>query len=179
MRRARIFAVLALATAVAGSIAACGTPYNKPIEGGPVDKSAGSLASARKFLEGRWSLISFEVFPPGKQPIALKGSGSLVYDEFGNLRMEVRTEAALSERLAAAGIPSKDGVINQEGRAVVDMQNRTLTYMIPGDAPIGAPSGPLATNRPRYWQVEGNILTLTTKDDAGRILSVGRWQKMQ
>ena len=180
MRRGRVLPVLTLLAVVASTIACqYGAPYNKPIKGGPVDQNAGSLASARKFLEGRWSLISFEVYPPGQQPIPLKGSGSLVYDEYSNLKMEIRTDAATAERLVAAGIPSKEGVITQEGRAVVDIQNRTLSYMIPGGAPIGAASGPLATNRPRYWQVEGNILTLTTKDDAGKTLSVGRWQKMQ
>ena len=36
-----------------------------------------------------------------------------------------------------------------------------------------AGTGPLAMNRPRHWQVEGNLLTLTTKDDAGNVASVG------
>jgi len=179
MRRARFLAVFTFVAAMAGSIACQGGAYNKPIEGGPVDKGPGTLESARKFLEGRWSLVSFEVFPPGKQPIALKGTGSLVYDNFGNLKMEIRTDSVTAELLATAGIPFQAGVIAQEGRAVVDMQNRTLTYVLPGDAPVGAPSGPLSTNRPRYWQVEGNILPLTTKDDKGKPLSVGRWQKAQ
>jgi hypothetical protein len=41
-----------------------------------------------------------------------------------------------------------------------------------------AGSGPLAPSRPRHWQVDGNVLTLTTKDDAGNAVSVGRWQKV-
>ncbi len=71
----------------------------------------------------------------------------------------------------------EQGVVRQEGRVAVDMQNRTLTYILDGAPPLGAPSGPLASNRPRYWQVDGNVLTLTTKDDKGTPLSVGRWQK--
>jgi len=31
--------------------------------------------------------------------------------------------------------------------------------------------------RPRYWQVEGDVLTLTTRDAAGKPLSVGVWRK--
>lgn len=179
MRRAPVSAIVTLAAAMAGVLACSGGAYNKPIEGGPVDKGAGTLESARKFLEGQWSLISFEVFPPGKPPIMLKGTGSLVYDNYGNLKMEIRTDSTTAELLAAAGVPFKAGIIAQEGRAVVDMKNRTLTYVIPGDAPLGAPSGPLATNRPRHWQVEGNTLTLTTNDDGGKPLSVGRWKKAQ
>jgi hypothetical protein len=177
MKRARISAVFTLVAAMAGTMACQGGAYNKPIEGAPVAKGPGTLEAARKYLEGRWSLVSFEVFPPGGPPILLNGTGSLVYDSYGNLKMELRTDGATAELLAAAGIPTRQGVITEEGRAVVDMQNRTLTYVIPGDPPIGAPSGALATNRPRHWQVEGDVLTLTTKDSDGKTLSVGRWQK--
>jgi len=44
--------------------------------------------------------------------------------------------------------------------------------------PAGAPSGPLALNRKRHWVVEGNVLTLTTKADDGKALSVAKWQKV-
>ena len=62
-----------------------------------------TLAEARKFLEGRWALESFEVHPPGKLPITLKGSGVLNDDDFGNMRMEIRAEEAASDLLRAAG----------------------------------------------------------------------------
>jgi ferredoxin len=55
------------------------------MKGGDVDTGPESITAARKFLEGRWTLESFEVFPPGKAPITLKGSGTLNYDNFGNL----------------------------------------------------------------------------------------------
>jgi hypothetical protein len=32
---------------------------------------------------------------------------------------------------------------------------------------------------PRHWVVEGDTLTLTTKDQAGKPLSVGRWKRSQ
>jgi hypothetical protein len=32
-------------------------------------------------------------------------------------------------------------------------------------------------NRPRYWEVNGDLLTLTTKDDNGTPLSVAKWQR--
>jgi hypothetical protein len=56
------------------------------------------------------------------------------------------------------------------------MQNRTLTYVIAGQ-PAGN-TGPLALSRPRHWQVDGNVLTLTTKDDAGKPVSVSKWRKI-
>ena len=58
------------------------------------------------------------------------------------------------------------------------MQNKTLTYVIKD--PAGAAGrGPLSANRPRHWEVEGDVLTLTTKDDAGNPASVGRWRRVK
>jgi hypothetical protein len=172
LRAALTWPALALVlTAAAGCSAA---PRQRPVEGGPVDQGSGSLTAARKFLEGRWSLESFEVYPEGKAPIALKGSGTLSYDNFGNLKVDIRADQATGDLLRAAGIDIRDGVISSDGRTAVDMQNRTLTYVVSGQTPN---TGPLALNRPRHWQVEGDLLTLTTKDDAGKPLSIGRWRK--
>jgi hypothetical protein len=157
--------------------AACGpAPRQRPVELGPVDTGAGSLTEARKYLEGLWTLESFEVYAPGKGPVALKGTGTLVYDDFGNLKMDIRVDEASADVLRASGIDIADGVIRSEGRTVVDLQHKTLTYVIKGQPPAGA-AGPLGLSRPRHWHVEGDVLTLTTKDDAGNPLSVGRWRK--
>jgi hypothetical protein len=152
-------------------------PSQRPVKGGPVDTGHGTSRSARDYLEGRWSLVSFEVFPPGRDPIRVPGQGTLVYDAYGNLRMDIRVDAATGKALTAAGIPIEKGTLSTDGRVVADMASKKLTYIIEGTPPLGAPSGPLATNRPRYWQVDGDVLTLTTHDDQGKPLSVGRWQK--
>jgi hypothetical protein len=174
--RSLLTCVIALSFLAAGGVGCKSAPRERPIPLGPVDQGPGSLTAARKYLEGRWSLESFEVYPPGKPPIALKGSGTLSYDDFGNLKMDIRADQASADLLRAAGIDIRDGVISSDGRTAVDMQNRTLTYIIPGQTPN---PGPLALNRPRHWVVEGNVLTLTTKDDNGKPLSVGRWRKSQ
>jgi hypothetical protein len=159
--------------------AACSAaPRQRPVEGGPVDTGAGTLTSARKFLEGRWTLESFEVRPPGKAPIMLKGQGTLSYDASGNLTMNIRTtDEKTSDLLRAAGIDIREGVISTEGRTAIDLQNHTLTYFLQGQKPLI--KGPLGMERPRHWVVEGDMLTLTTKDDAGQPLSIGRWRKSQ
>jgi hypothetical protein len=162
--------------AVALGAAACaGSPSQRPVKLGPVDQGPGTITSARTYLEGRWTLESFEVYPPGAPAVRLTGSGTLSYDEFGNLKMDIRTDQASSDILRAAGVEIRDGVISSSGRTAVDMQNRTLTYVLEGQRPSG--TGPLAINRPRHWQVEGTLLTLTTQDEAGKPLSVGRWRK--
>lgn len=171
--------VCAVATAVTlvGAAGCASAPRERPIRTTPVAQGPGTLQEARKFLEGRWSLLSFEVLPPGKQPVALKGSGVLTYDDFGNLRIEIRVDEETAKALDKAGVVTERGVISSEGRTVIDLQNRRLTYVIEGQPSAGAASGPLAVNRPRYWEVNGDLLTLTTKDDNGTPLSVAKWQR--
>ena len=169
-------ATCAIALACAIGAACKSAPRERPIPLGPVDTGPGSVTAARKFLEGRWVLESFEVYPPGRPPIALKGSGDLLYDDFGNLKMEIRADQQSSDLLRAAGIDIRDGVISTEGRTAIDLQNHTLTYMVEGQVPN---KGPLALNRPRHWEVQNDRLTLTTKDESGKPLSVGRWRRSQ
>jgi len=169
--------IVSVAVAVALLVAAGSVSAQKRKLGQP-DTGAGTTTAARKYLEGRWGLVSFDVYPPGKAPIALGGQGSLTYDGFGNMQFEVRIPPDAVEPLRLAGIPSNNGVVSLGGRTVMDMQAHTLSYVVQGQPPAGAPSGPLALNRKRYWVVEGNVLTLTTKADDGKALSVAKWQKV-
>jgi hypothetical protein len=151
--------------------------YGAPPQRGPTDTGPGTLAAARKYLQGRWSLLSFEITRPGESSMRVAGSGTLTYDGFGNLDVEIRVDDETAEQLADAGIPTEKGRLSTRGRTVVNMQARTLTYVLDGAPAFGARSGPLALNQPRHWQVEGNVLTLTTKGADGTPLSVARWQK--
>ena len=56
------------------------------------------------------------MFPPGKPPITLKGSGTLNYDQFGNLRIEIRADEKSADLLRAAGVETRDGTISSDGR---------------------------------------------------------------
>jgi len=147
-------------------------------KGGPVETGPGTATAARKYLEGRWGLISFEVFPAEGPPIRVPGSGVLTYDDFGNLEVEIRVDKARAALLETVGIPVVQGVVSTRGRTAIDMQSRTLTYFIERQPALGAPSGPLALNRKRHWTIEGDVLTLTTRAADGRPLSTGRWQKV-
>ena len=144
---------------------------------GPVDTGPMTLAAARRYLEGRWALESFELHQAGKAPLVLKGSGLLVYDNMSNLRMEIRADEASGDALRAAGIDIRDGLISTDGYTAIDLQNRTLTYRVAGQDPLVR--GPLGLHRPRHWEVTADTLVLTTKDEAGLPLSVGRWKRQR
>lgn len=168
--------IVALLLVAASGCAA--SPRQRPIPGPDIEQGPGSSTTARKFLQGRWALETFQVFPPGKPAITLKGAGTLDYDEFGNLRIEIRTDEKSADLLRAAGVDTRDGTISSDGRTVVDMQARTLSYVLPGQT-VGAPApGPLSPARLRYWEVTGDLLILSTKDDAGTVVSTGRWRRV-
>jgi hypothetical protein len=177
MPNARASRCLLLAVSTIVAIGCAGGPRERPIPTTEIQSGAGNLDAARKFLEGRWTLVSFEVFPPGAQPIQVPGSGVMTYDDFGNMKIDIRTDRAVADRLLGVGIVSNDGVISSEGRTAINLQNRTLTYVIEGQPAGGAQVGPLALSRPRHWQVDGDTLTISTKDDSGKDLSVGKWKK--
>ena len=161
-------------------LAAAAAYAGEPRQRAKIDTGPGSLTAARKYLEGRWGLESFEVRPPGKPPIMLKGSGVLNYDDFGNLTMDIRADQATSDLLRAAGIEIRDGVISTKGRTAIDLQKHTLTYFLEGQrSGYVTGGGPLAPSRPRHWEVTEDVLTLTTKDDAGAPLSISRWKKVK
>ena len=165
-------------TVTLAAAAACsGAPRQRPIKAGPVDTGPQTLTAARNFLEGRWVLESFEVRQSGKPPIVLKGAGTLLYDNMGNLRMDIEADQASADLLRQSGVDIRDGRISTDGRAALDLQKHTLTYVLQGQAPLI--KGPLGMERPRHWVVEGDTLILTTQDDAGQPLSIGRWKRSQ
>ena len=146
---------------------------------GPVDTGPGTLTAARKYLEGRWRLISYEVRLPGKEPMILKNEGTLTYDAFGNLTIEVHVDPEQAQTLREGGIPTDNGRLRTSGKTAINLQARTLTFLLPNQPKLGEKSGPFALNRPRHWEVEGNKLTLTTNGDDGKPASIGRWEKAQ
>jgi hypothetical protein len=172
MRYARPLLAVSLAFAMAAASACTYKPRTEPPNTGP-----GTTKVAREYLEGRWTLVSFTVYPPGASPVQVKGSGTLVYDDFGNLTMDLNVDEAGAAVMQKAGIPIEKGRFSSSGRTIVDMQGRSLTYVLESQPAVGGTAGPLAMSRPRYWTRDGNTLTLTTKDDKGQPLSVGKWQK--
>lgn len=176
----KVIAALMPVLVVAGCAAA---PRGKPIETSPIETGAGSVTAAREALKGRWDLVSFEVFPPGQGAITVPAQGTLVYDDYGNLDMRLKvSDPTVAERLQLAGVPLKDGEVATSGRTAIDLPKRTLTYIMEGSSGLvatAATAAPLSANRPRHWEYANGVLTLTTKDNDGKPLSVGRWKKAQ
>jgi hypothetical protein len=171
MPLSRTVTALSLALVISGAAACTYKPRTAPINTG-----AGTVNQARQYLQGNWSLLSFTIYDANGTAIAMKGTGTLIYDDFNNMTMTLQADDATAALLAKAGLPMEKNQFSTKGKTIVDMQNRTLRYVLEGQY-IGVTTGPMAVDRLRYWQVEGNTLTLSTRDDAGKPLSVGTWRK--
>jgi hypothetical protein len=178
MRIDRGLRCAAVAVLLTGAIACAASERQRVVSMGPADTGAGTTAAARKFLEGRWILESAVITPPGATPVTVKGTGLLTYDGFGNMEMNITADQASSDLLRAGGVVIPDGVIATTGRTAIDMQNKTLTYIVEGrPSSMKTGGGPLSPNKPRHWEVNGDVLTLTTRDESGAPVSVSRWKK--
>jgi hypothetical protein len=136
-----------------------------------------TLTQARTSLEGKWTLVSMDVFPPHEQPILRAATGTMIYDKFANLTVELHFTPEATRLAERVGIPISNGTMSTTGRTVIDLNNHSLSYVLEGQAAVRPPTGPLDTNRPRYWEVNGNTLTLRTKDADGAVLMVSVWHK--
>ncbi len=130
-------------------------------------------------LEGTWSLLSFTIYPPGASPVEMKGRGTLWFDDFGYVMMTLDADGASAALLAEAGFPVENNRFFTWGKTIVDKRNKTLkyvTYVWEGQYPA-VTARPMAVERLCYWNLAGSTLTLTTKDESGKPLSVGRWRR--
>jgi hypothetical protein len=173
----RAFGV-ALFMVVLAAAACAPASWRRPPTLGTIDTGPGSLTEARTYLKGRWTLLSWRFFPADQPPLELDGSGTLLYDAFGNMDIEIRVDEATGEFLDREGIPATRGVISVVGRTVVDLDSRTITFVLDGQPLIAPENGPLSSRHPRHWEVNDNVLTLTTRNDNGEALLESRWQKL-
>ena len=153
-------------------------PLDKPLSTSKVDTGMGTLTDARSRLTGTWTLLSLDLFPPGEPPIHAAATGIMSYDEYSNLKVDLRLTPAAVKLAEKIGIPvTPEGSVSTVGHAVIDLQRRALSYVLEGQSPMRQAKHPLDTNLPRYWELKDNELTLRTKDEAGTVLSVAVWRK--
>ena len=174
MKRSLIAVLLPAALCAAG----CATT---PVATG----SANSTQSARRQLEGKWTLLTMVVNSESGRRATPQASGDMSLDEFGNLTVEYRLSDAGRAALEAIGVKSPNPVISAMGRVAVDPQRKIVTYMPPDanaralDPDLAARrTNPLALEHTRYYSVASNgILTLTTKHENGREATRSTWKR--
>jgi hypothetical protein len=149
-----------------------GRPMNKPV---PLssEETTGSLETTRKQLMGVWELVDLKNAPPkGGVPVPVKATGTLTYDQFGNLTIDARSTDP-NAPVAAREVPR----VSFKGRAVIDVVNRELKLMdVTGNV---NPDEVLAPERRRRYAFENDLLKLSSFDERGTVTAETTWRRVK
>jgi hypothetical protein len=146
------------------------TPMNKPVALGS-DPSSGELESVRQKFFGVWDLVALESAPPGGGNRAkVDATGTLTYDEFGNLTIDARTkdpDAPIAAREVSA--------VAFKGRAVIDVARSELKLMaLTGNVD---PNEVLSPDRRRRFEFDADLLKLSSFDAQGTVTAIATWRR--
>ncbi len=144
-----------------------GSDRKSPAKAGDVASGAGTLESVRRQLEGKWDMASLEVVDASGKPTTVAGTGKMSYDGFGNFDLDIAIDPAAANALGT------NAALSVKGRAVIDVAKGSMRVQDVEGAPAQAPN----VNRERYYAFEGDILTLSTRDAAGKVTSSSKWKR--
>jgi hypothetical protein len=141
------------------------------VKAGDVATGAGTLESVRRQLEGKWELTSLQIVDAAGKALPVAATGRMSYDAYGNLDLDV--EVTDAGALKAAGTTNAN--FDLKGRAVIDAAKSSLR--IQDAVPSGGGAAPENIERVRFYQFQGDTLTLTAKDAAGKTTGITAWKR--
>jgi hypothetical protein len=102
--------------------------------------------------------------------VPVKATGTLVYDEYGNLTIDAQTNDP------AAPVAAREvNVLSFKGRAVVDAVNSELKLMnLTGNVD---PNEVLSPEFRRRFAFEADTLRLSSFDAQGRVMAISTWRR--
>src|SRR5262245_49897034 len=155
------------------SPAGSGGPMNKPVALGG-DAGSGAVENVRQQLMGTWELTGLEMVPPkGGARVPVKATGSMVYDQFGNLEISARTNDP------AAPVAAREvDRLSFKGRAVIDVVNKELKLMdLKGNANPDEIISP--DLRRKYEFGTSETLKLSAFDASGTVTAITSWHRVK
>jgi hypothetical protein len=167
----RLALASAVTIAVAAAIGCAAAPRQRPVKGADVQTSAGTLESVRRQLQGTWALVGLETVPPsGGARVPINATGTLTYDEFGNLTIDARSkdpDAPVAAREVSA--------VSFKGRAVIDVPRSELKLMaLTGNVD---PNEVLSPERRRRFEFTADVLKLSSFDAQGTVTAISTWRR--
>jgi hypothetical protein len=164
---------LAFALVLLPLAAACTqAPRVRPVKMGDVDTGATSVEAVRRQLMGSWELTSLVIYSPAGEKTPAEASGTLRYDEYGNLSM----------RGTVTGTSTLDpSVLNLTGRVAIDPTAKTLRFTAVDAATADDrrvdPS--LDAKNTRHYEFTGDLLLTTVKAADGKTTATAMWKRIQ
>jgi hypothetical protein len=143
---------------------------NKPVAIGS-EEGSGALESTRRQLTGTWELVALESAPRGDDArVPVQASGTLIYDDFGNLTIDAHTTDP------AAPVAAREAnILAFKGRAVIDLARSELKLMdVTGNV---NPDEVLAPERRRRYEITGDVLKLSSFNERGQVTAIATWRR--
>lgn len=169
MRRLVLVSVVAVGAAAA--IGCSAAPRQRPVKGSDVQTSAGSVEAVRRQLQGTWTLVALESVPPsgGTRRVPISATGTLIYDEFGNMTIDAHT----SDPAAPVAAREKNQLVFK-GQAVIDVVNHELKLTaLTGNVD---PNEVLSPDRRRKYEFNADTLKLSSFDERGQVTAISTWR---
>jgi hypothetical protein len=145
---------------------------NRPVPLGS-DASSGAIETVRRDLQGTWELTALEwASTAGAARVPITASGTLVYDEYGNLTIDAHTTDP------AAPVAAQEATLPAfKGRAVIDVTRHELKLMdVTGNV---NPDEVLAPENRRKYEIAADRLTLSSFDEREQVTAVSTWHRRQ
>jgi hypothetical protein len=176
----RALVALAASAALLLTVACTPGPLSGPVSTAPMsnpraisqDPSTSGVEAVRRQLAGTWDLVSLETSSGANGARAqVTATGTLVYDEFGNLTIDARTTDP-DAPVAAREVP----IVSFKGRAVIDTTQRELRLMaLTGNVDPNEVLSPEQRRKYEFTTIDG--LKLTSVDANGAVTAVSVWKR--
>ena len=133
-----------------------------------------SLEVVRARFVGNYELVRYVSFQPDGKVTPRNYVARIMYDPLGNMSA-IGMPSDLPHRVEATGDERTIGGFAYFGRADIDVAAGTVTHHV-----IGAPMRPelVGQGRVRYYAFDGDLLTLSIKDESGRMSGQLTWRRM-
>lgn len=179
-----------VACAVCGAMIVAGvgckaSARQRPLSTSPIDTGANTTNDIRKQLEGVWTMTGLEMHTSDGRKASIDASGALTYDEYGNLDVQYRLNDPGRKAIEGLGIDLNVPKFSTQGRVAINTQQNIITYITeesanaaPFDRELAARrADPFSLDRPRYYTLDGGVLTLQTRYDNGQPAAISVWKK--
>ena len=167
----RPVASLLAAGLLVATVACTASERQRPMGMGDVYAGTGSLEAIRRQLQGTWELVAIETSPESGGPrVPVKATGTLTYDEYGNLTIDARSSDP-SAPVAAREVP----MVSFKGRAAIDAVKHELQLMnLTGNVD---PNEVLSPERRRLFEVDATTLKLSSINEKGDVTAISTWRR--
>lgn len=147
-------------------------PRVRPVKMGDVDTGGSSVEAVRRQLMGSWELTSLVIYSPTGEKTPAQASGTLKYDEYGNLAM----------RGTVTGTSTLDpSMLNLTGRVAIDPAAKTIKFTAVESATADdrRVDPTLDAKNTRYYEFTNDLLLTTVKAADGRTTATAMWKRIQ